>query len=183
MIKYMELNRIDWKLLYFIPEKKGGYRISYNMSKFKFETPEFINYFGIEDYNKKEILNIEMDDITNEKHNFICEMENIETLIKNYSDRDKLKSNPFIKLPPDFLKDLGNKVFTPTIKKSINNKNLRTHIKNVEIFKMKDGKKVLLTKNEIIKKKCKYEIELANIWIYGANYGLIWYVSKIQVME
>lgn len=165
---------IDQKKIYFFSEKKG-YRISYNMSKLKFSTPIFYNHFGIENYNNKEIINIYLDTSDNEKYNFLTQIQNLENFFDNLINNTSVSK--------DLIKDLNNKIYYHSIKKSLNGNNFRVHLKNTDIYKMINGKKIILTKKEIVKKKCIFEIELSNLWINDFKYGLIWYVTKIEIMD
>ncbi|ARF09036.1 hypothetical protein Catovirus_1_1086 [Catovirus CTV1] len=177
----MNIEEIDWKKIILIPEKKKGYRFAYNMSRLKISTPEMYIPFGIEMYNNKEILNFTIYNKDNVTHNFIRYLETIEKVYEQFSGPEIGKSNlPFVNLPPDFIKDVQKKEFTKTLKPGTNGSMLRTHVKNVEIS---DKNNKLLLSKDIIKKKCKCEIELANVWIYGNKYGLVWHVNKIQILE
>lgn len=179
----MNIEDIDWKKINLIPEKKKGYRFVYNMSRLKIITPELYIPFGIEQYNNKEILNLVIIDNNNVNHNFINYLETIENIYEQFSKKENSKNKlPFVNLPPDFIKDVNNKEFTKTVKAGPLGPTLRTHIKNTEIYKKENEKKIYCVSSEIIKKKCKCEIELSNIWIYGSKYGLVWNINKIEIL-
>lgn len=179
----MNIEQIDWKKIYLIPEKKSGYRFAYNMSKFKFITPTLYIPFGVELYNKKEILNIMINENNNEKHNFIHYISTIENIYHQFSQKNNDKELPFVYLPPNFISDVRDKEFIKTLKPNLDNYLLRTHIKNADIYKIMNNKKILMEKKDIVKKKCKCEIELSNVWIHGDKYGLIWTINKIEIVD
>ena len=90
---------------------------------------------------------------------------------------------PYVNLPPDFIRDIKNKEFVKTIKSGPCGHTLRTHLKNVEIYKFINEKKEMIEKKNAVKKKCKCEIEFSNIWIYGDKYGIVWNISKIELLD
>lgn len=166
---------IDYSKIFMMREK-AGYRIAYAMGKFIIKTPELYCPFGIEEYNKKEIINLEIKKDTNDKHNFYSIM----SVLDNAFDLEK--KTDFIKLPKETAKDFSGKTYFSCM--NTKNNLLRCHTKkNMEIFSLDmNNKKTLLTKDKVRGKKIICDIEVANVWIYGTDYGLLYYINKIQVI-
>jgi hypothetical protein len=167
----------ELKKIYLIPEKKG-YRVAYTGSKIIIEIPSCYMPFGIEKYNNKEILNIYIDTKkSNEIYNSYVDIKSFE----NAFDTIRTK-NEEIKLPDGFLKEIESSTFYHNIISEKIGEKMRLHVKkNLEIFKMENGKKILLTSADIKGKNAKLRIELNSIWIHGGNYGLVWYVNQIEM--
>jgi len=177
----MNIEDIDWTKILLRPIKNLGYKFSYNMSKLIIKTPELHIPFGIELYNRKEILNFSLIDNNNERHNFIHYIKTLEKIFEEISNK-KSPLLPFIKFPPDFIKDINQKENVKTLRSSNNSYLLRTHLsKNTEIIKLNNNKKIYIEKKDILNKKCSCELELSRIWIYKNKYGLLWNVNKIVI--
>ena len=157
-----------------IPEKKNGYRLTHNMSKIRIETP-FLNIpFGFEIYQKKEILNLLIQEDNNDKNNFIHDIKNLENYI----------SSPVHILHPNYIGDIDGKTYVSALRN--NNGNgyiMRINVKNSNNINIVDIKGNLVYKNDIVRKNCKCVIELSNIWLYGDKYGPIWNLVSIIVDE
>jgi hypothetical protein len=127
--------------------------------------------FGVEEYQGKQILNIEVD---NEKHNnYLSRLEFIENKIEQ-ADFD-----------PNIINILKNKTFTPTIKTSLKGKTIRTHLmKNTDIYiKLKNGNKMNIDYTNLKNSTANVLIELKGIWVTGTNFGLYWNVKDINVTK
>ena len=181
----MDCGKVDFSKLYLMTEKKG-YRIVYNMSKLQIKTPMVFSPFGIENYNGKDILNLEVKNIGNDQANFVHVMSTFDRLYHHFSDKSIINDTnkvPFINVQQYAIlsKDLCGKTYTTFLKHGTQGKHVRTHLtKNTEIYKIVNGKKLPTT--EIKGKKLVCEIELANLWVYGVSYGLTWNINKIEVL-
>ena len=132
--------------------------------------------FGIEDYNNKKIINLELFNIksNNEVYKMYSQIKSIELFFENF-----LKNCNIIKrdLPNNLLNDIKNKSFISCIKDRENSNALfRVHIKKIKkkylkVFKKKN-KEILY--NNIKGNKGIFIICLKSLWISENNYGLIW---------
>jgi len=190
----IKLEQIDKSKIFLMDEKNKGYRVTYKMGKLKFKITNAKIPFGVEQYNNKDILNIELLNNNNEHNNLIHEINLIGSIYEQFSKptpnnapsitQHKL---PFVPLPLNFIKSVTYKEFCPSLKPIINNLTLdnsgvffRTHTKtNIEIYKKVDNELIQITSAELKGKKCDFEVEFSNIWIHGNKYGFIWYVTKI----
>ena len=190
---------MDFKKIYLIPTKTKSlrdkkYRVSYDMKRFKINTPTMSCPFGLETFNDKEIINLEIINDSNDKNNFMSDINVLDNLYKQFSENEhesdlKLQLHmplrmPFVNLPTDFLKDVKDHKYMPIYRKSNNGMTIRTHVKNMEVYKNVNGKQVLLNKYEAIKgKKCKCSLEFDSIWIKNGTYGLLFYVTKMEILD
>lgn len=127
--------------------------------------------FGTEEYQGKQILNMELD---NEKHNnYLSRLEFIENKIEEAN------------FDPNIINILKNKTFTPTIKSSLKGKTLRTHlIKHTNIYiNLKNGNRMDIDSTNLKNCTANILIELKGIWITGTNFGLFWNVKDINVTK
>jgi hypothetical protein len=136
--------------------------------KIKFTLNNIVIPFGVEIYNCKEIINIEIQPKNNESYNYISIIESIENKIKN-SKLDILK----------------NKNLIPSIKDSKYGKILRTHlIKDPEIYiKSKTDTKINLMKTNLKNSESNVIISLKGIWIKDDTYGLYWSLSECEIIK
>jgi hypothetical protein len=178
---------VDFSKIYLVPEKKGGYRVTYNMSKLKLITPAIYIPFGVENFNGKDILNLEVQKKTNDGINFINTMNTFDRIYHQFSDKSIIDENnklPFVNIPQFFPKEMSGKSYVTFFKPSSLGRIVRTHLgKNTEIYKIIDGAKIPVSFSELKGKNAICEIELNNLWIYGVTYGLVWGVSKIIVQN
>lgn len=167
----MNFYDIDLNKLYLINDRKG-YRISYDMTKLIIKTPIIEIPFGIELYNNKEIVNILTKNDNNDNHNFINFLKRIEKIFINSNNKNI-----------NFKNDIIDKKYISTVKKSNQNILLRTHCKNTDIYTIIDNKKIPVEKKLLNNKKCICDIELSNIWFYGDNYGIMWSLLNVNILE
>lgn len=143
---------------------KKNYRIRYNcVDKIFFKVPSVYSPFGIENYNKKDILNLDLKNDSNEKYNYILIIKELDEYFKNLPN-----TNP----------DFGNLNYISPIKIQDDGKiTIRTHISN--------KLKIKSNNNQIVLKKNKFQIELefSSIWVYNNNFGLILTVNEIDLTQ
>lgn len=137
--------------------------------------------FGVEVYEKKHVINIEIHPKTNNKHhNYYAMISNFESELTTQENvkYDKLKTN------------IENKGYYPNIRESKNGYIIRTNIFHTpEVFQMIGGrdkkiknikdKRTLIDVNKI---KANVELELGVVWVSSNNYGFCWYIKKIQIL-
>jgi hypothetical protein len=160
----MELiNKIDFQI-----KTKTFINVLSENKKIKFTLNNIVIPFGVEIYNQKELLNIEIQPKNNESYNYISIIESIENKILN-SKLDILK----------------NKNFISSIKDSKYGKILRTHlIKDPEIYiKSKTDTKINLMKSNLKNSESNVNISLKGIWIKDDNYGLYWSLSDCEIIK
>jgi hypothetical protein len=180
----MDISNIDYSKLLLVSEKKG-YRFAYNFSKFKIKTPVCLMPFGLETYNNKEIINIELSNATNEQINFNATVRMLDKLYQQFSNKQIQENNvfPFINLPAGFAKEVSNMEYSPCIKPSLLGSIIRCHVKpNINVIKKVNGTNVICSKNDLKKSNAIIELELGNIWIHNNKYGLIWYINNIEIL-
>ena len=136
--------------------------------KIKFSLNNIVIPFGVEIYNSKEIVNIEIQPKNNDSYNYISIIESIENKIKN-SKLDIIK----------------NKNLILSIKDSKYGKILRTHlIKDPEIYiKSKTDTKINLMKTNLKNSESNVNISLKGIWIKDDSYGLYWSLSCCEIIK
>ena len=160
----MELiNKIEFQI-----KTKTFINVLYENKKIKFNLNNIVIPFGVEIYNSKEIVNIEIQPNNNESYNYISIIESIENKIKN-SSLDMIK----------------NKNLITSIKDSKYGKILRTHlIKDPEIYiKSKTDTKINLMKTNLKNSVSNVNISLKGIWIKDDSYGLYWSLSECEIIK
>lgn len=132
--------------------------------------------FGIELFNNKKILNIEIkNDKSNYVYNVVTKLRSIEEFVETLKFDD---------IPLNIKQILTNKKFMPTIKENIDKKGyiIRTHFHGDVYLINKDNKMFLEdsnVKNTIINTK----IVLQGIWYTDHNFGLLWSSNYIQIKK
>jgi len=160
----MELiNKIEFQI-----KTKTFINVLSDNKKIKFTLNNIVIPFGVEIYNQKEIVNLEIQPINNESYNYISIIESIENKVKN-SKLDMIK----------------NKNLIQSIKDSKYGKILRTHlIANPEIFiRSKNDTKINLMKSNLKNSKSNVTISLKGIWIKDESYGLLWSLSECEIIK
>ena len=145
-------------------DDKKSFRIRYSgVNKILFNIKGVYSPFGIENYNKKDILNLELTNNNNDNHNNIIILKQLDDYFKELSNNKKE------------LKDMN---YTSPIKILADNKiNIRTHLSKKLNFKVNDNQKNVEIKN----KKFNIELEFSSIWIYNENYGLVLTINTIEL--
>jgi len=119
--------------------------------------------FGVEKYNDKKILNIEIDPKeSNEKYNIVEKMRSFEEFAKDMK---------FDKIPQSVQDVIQGKVFMSTIKESKNGYLVRTHFNDPDIY--------LFIKNAT----CDIKICMQGLWYTDNNYGLFWSTKDVQIKK
>jgi hypothetical protein len=142
--------------------------VLFETKKIKFELNGVVIPFGVEIYNSKEIVNVEIQPKDNVQYNYISEIESLENNIKESK-----------------LQTLKDKNFISTFKESKYGKILRTHlIRDPEIYiKTKNDSKMTLAKSNIKNTTSNVKISLKGIWIKDNSYGLYWSLSECEIIK
>jgi hypothetical protein len=168
-----------------ITSDKNGYKLTNSGKKITFKTPVLETPFGIEYFNFKQIINFHLHD--HESNTLIKCLRTFEKLFNQYSSKHIDKSKlPKINIEQRFTKDFENKTFMSIFRPGIKDGLLiRTYYTpDTEIYKIdpETKTKIVMQKKDLIKcKACIADIELANIWIHGKSYGLMIYVTSIEI--
>ena len=160
-------------------EKSDGYVKTYSITSFddariKLKLSNVLIPFGIEKYNKKHILNIEIDP---KKYN---DHHNIKTLLSTFENEFIDISN----IKYDILaQDIDGKGYYGNMKESKGGYIIRTNVfSNPEIFADIGGFRTELTSSSIVKSRANVDLELATLWITENNYGICWQVRRIEIL-
>ncbi len=155
----------EFSKIVLIPEKKN-YRIRYNNSynddKIMININSIYSPFGIENYNKKDILNLEIKNNTNDNFNILSQLIALDNYFEN------MKNTKF-----------KNMIYISPLKNNNNTYLIRTHLSN----KLK-----ILTKNNDLdftlkNKNFKVELEIAKLWTFEKDktYGITLLVNLIDL--
>ena len=158
------INSFDSKKIILIEDKKN-FRIRYNaVDKLLLNIPIIFSHFGIEKYNKKDILNLELQNSNNLNNNIISLIKEIDNY---FSELGILK--------PEF----KNFNYMSPIKNISEDKiNLRCHLSNKLKIKTKDNS----PESFILKKKnFKIQLEFSSVWLYNDSFGIILTVNSIDL--
>lgn len=158
----------------------GAHTKNYAITNFKNErikiTIQNVNIpFGYEDYEKKKILNIE---INPKKYN---DHHNIKSLISEF-ENEFSDSNNFY--GSELKNDVSGKGYYNNMRDSKGGAIIRCLIfGSPEIYTYMGKFKTMMTSKDIPKTICNVEIELGTMWITENNYGISWYVKKIEILH
>jgi hypothetical protein len=154
-----ELNKIN------LIDDKKSFRIRYSgVNKILLNIKDVYSPFGIENYNKKDILNLELTSETNDKYNNMVLIKQLDNYFKNLNESKK---------------ELNNLSYTSPIKIISDNKiQIRTHLAKKMDIKSNNQKNI-----EIKNKKFNIELEFSSIWMYNQNYGIVLTVNMIDLTQ
>lgn len=161
------LQKIDNNELKFY-RKNNFYEIKYDNKKIKLLISKVKAPFGVENFGKNLILNLEFFDCykNNDMYNSLSIIKSLDTFLKNnttigqnllYLSSVKDRPEPYFPLLRTNIKKYGKKIITQTISKC-NTKTLYDINKNIYIS-------VLLV--------------LDNVWMHNGKYGINWCIEKI----
>lgn len=179
--------------MYFMCEQKKRrsnnniYRVLVDGTTIKIKSPRIHIPFGGEMYNKKMVLNLEVDpEINNEYHNFHAKLNQIDIafrdMISNIKNDDNNVDEQFqIKnIPVDMLNDVENKEFTSCIRNGKKGYIIRTHVKNGVTPHSYDNKE-FYTFSQIKNTFAYIELELYGVWTTSTSYGYILNVCDVSI--
>lgn len=152
---------INKKFINVVKCNKKFYNIFYNTNLIEIDIKNVFIPFGIEKFNNKMILNIELLEL-NETNNIISKIESIENEISN---------------------NFTNLGLIRCIKKSKLGYLLRTHItKSTECYILKkDNTKFNIDIINIKNSECNIKLKIKGIWINENNYGLYITIDDINI--
>jgi hypothetical protein len=155
-------------------KRKNFIAISQNKLPVTFKIDNCHLPFGVEKYNGKDILNIELEKDNNELYNIYSKLSAIEDIIKKQEFDADLQVTQAIR----------GKGFLPSVKSSLKGYILRTHIHDPDIYILKkNGDKMPIDSLNLPNTNVNISVVLNGIWINDSNYGLLWSVLNIQIVK
>lgn len=157
------ITTLDKSKIYLIDDKKN-YRIRYNgVDKLLYIIKNIYSPFGVEKYNNKDILNLEIENNSNYNNNIISLLKELDEYFNDFTKTDQKFFNlNYI----SFLKNNGNNKFI-----------IRTHLsKKLKIKAKNNDPKSIIFKNNSF----SIELEFSNVWVYNNSYGLILTINLID---
>ena len=142
--------------------------------------------FGVEFYNNNSIINIELRRHTcNEHHNYYSEISAFESDMDN---KDILNN---ICTKGDIQSDIIGKGYYPNIRDSKLGHIIRAHISTTpEVYEMVCGRDKKLKNikdrrnvSDIKNIKANVTIELGTLWISDNNYGYMWILKSVEILQ
>jgi hypothetical protein len=172
------LSEIDVKYIKFTKtnsKKKTNYVLTYNDKKIKLKIKKCIIPFGVENFNNQYVVNIEINpNNSNEHYNMYNNINELESYLKN------IYENKYC--PLNLKKDIENRKYYKNIKKRENGYLIRTYIIGTpEIYRTINNMRLDLRLDNIKKTISNVELELGILWINDNEYGILWYLKKIEV--
>ncbi len=162
-IKNEENNIIDISINNIIvaPLNKKFWHLLYNQKCVNIHINNALIPFGVEKYNDKLILNLELFE-TNENNNIISKIEALEYEIQKY------------------FKNMG---IMKSLKKSKLGYLIRTHfLKSTECYILKkNGEKMMIDENNLQNAECEFNLLIKGIWLSDNNYGLYIIINSIKI--
>ncbi len=140
---------------------KKFWKLNYNFKNINIYLSNVLISFGVEKYNYKLLLNVELFD-NNINNNIISKLESIEKYIHK------------------FFNNLG---LTTCVKKSKLGHIVRTHMaKTTEIYILKkNNEKMMIDESNLQNAECEIHAEIKGIWVTENNYGLYIVLKSIKV--
>lgn len=150
-------------------KKKTGYHLRKDSNTITFEMDNVKFPFGIEEYKKKLLINIEFYKKDNETLTYI-------NTIKQFEDN----FNNLEGIPKKIKDELKDKLFKNSLKDEKSPK-LRCHFSN-------KGTKIIDDEGDqfydpINQRVGKIKITLDSVWIYNNSYGLLWVIDQITIKD
>lgn len=158
-----------------LTKKKNFILMSSNGKNIEFEIDNVLIPFGVEKYESKFILNVEVDVNNNENHNIITKIENAEVLMKTI-DSTNAEFN--------ISQSLRGKGFMSSLKDGLKGKLIRCHFRSPEIYILKkDGNKIYVQESNLKGTICKIKITVSGIWENMNNFGSFININDIQIKK
>lgn len=157
-----------------LSEHQKNYMIFIDTGKPKIRLEKVFIPFGVEFYNKKQILNLELYPHKNNVHNNLYSL--LLALEQEFSD--KIVHNYELK------NDIVNLKYHSFIKQNDNSSiHVRTYMStNPDIYTFVGKFKEQITQSSIKGTHCNVELELGTLWMNATNFGVIFYVKEIQIL-
>lgn len=157
-----------------LSEHQKNYMIFTEHGKPKIKLEKVFLPFGVEFYNKKQILNIELYPNKNNVHNNLyslflaLEKEFSDKIIHNYELKNDIENLKY----HSFLKQNSNSSF-----------HIRTYMSpNPDVYTFIGKFKENVMQSSLKGTYCNIELELGTLWMNPTNFGIILYVRDIQII-
>jgi hypothetical protein len=165
---------------------KKSFRIVSDGSKIILYSPIIFIPFGIEYYNNKQILNIEVDsDKNNDLYNFyslIYKIDHILQNLNNDTNNDLIYDETIRQNHKSIANLIQNKQFISCIKNGLKGYLFRTYIPtNCGLNIHSSDNTETYTMNQIKGRYAKVTIEIGNLWIMPDTYGYILNITDITL--
>ena len=156
-----ELTNISINKILVTPLNKKFWHLLYNQKCIDININNALIPFGVEKYNDKLILNLELCE-TNDNNNIISKIEALENEIQKY------------------FKNMG---LAKSLKKSKLGYLVRSHyLKSTECYILKkNGEKMMIDENNLQNAECEFNLLIKGIWINDNNYGLYIIINSIKI--
>ena len=143
------------------PLNKKFWHLLYNQKCINININNALIPFGVEKYNDKLILNLELFE-TNDNNNIISKIEALENEIQKY------------------FKNMG---IIKTLKKSKIGYLVRSHyLKSTECYILKkNGEKMMIDESNLQNAECGFNLLIKGIWVNDNNYGLYIIIHSIKI--
>jgi hypothetical protein len=143
------------------PLNKKFWHLLYNQKCINININNALIPFGVEKYNDKLILNVELFE-TNDNNNIISKIEALENEIQKY------------------FKNMG---IIKTLKKSKIGYLVRSHyLKSTECYILKkNGEKMMIDESNLQNAECGFNLLIKGIWVNDNNYGLYIIINSIKI--
>ena len=156
-----ELKNISINKIIVTPLNKKFWHLLYNQKCIDIHINNSLVPFGIEKYNDKLILNLELCE-TNDNNNIISKIEALENEIQKH------------------FKNMG---IIKSLKKSKLGYLIRSHyLKSTECYILKkNGEKMMIDENNLQNAECEFNLLIKGIWVNDNNYGLYIIINSIKI--
>lgn len=159
----MNIENLNTNMLNISKINKKYYNITYENKQINIKNLICHIPFGIEKFNDKILLNIELLD-SNENNNILSKIDSIQNIIIN---------------------KFSNLGLISCIKKSKLGYLLRTHfLKSTECYILKkNNEKIIIDECNLNLSDCEIDLTLKGIWINDNNFGLYFVINSIKVIK
>lgn len=174
---------------------KKSFRMTNGGKKLNYVSPYVYIPFGVETYNGKQILNIEVNtDKNNNLYNFLSSISQIDNMLQNlqkditddqnehYNENNIHNENKIQIENKKYIKDLvKGKQFVSCIRNGKNGHLIRTYIKQGINIHSPDSKEFFKL-SELKGRIAVIDIDLGNLWIMPDSYGYVLNVTDIMTL-
>lgn len=157
-----------------LSEHQKNYMIFVETGKPRIKLERVFIPFGVEFYNKKQLLNIELypnkNNIHNNLHSLLLSLEQdfANKIVHNYELKNDITDLKY----HSFLKQNDSSAI-----------HMRTYMSpNTEIYTFIGKSKQNIMQSSLKGTHCNVELELGTLWMNATNFGIIFYVKDIQIL-
>lgn len=157
-------------------EKESYIPLSKSNQKITITLKNVIIPFGVENYNGKNIINLELNTKkSNKTYNAYATIATFEESLNLLHDNKNIIN--------EFKESITGKSYYPNMRQSKDGYIIRSHIfGQPKISTNFLGQLMSATLNDIKKTFANVVLELGSIWVTDNNYGINWYVREIEIL-